>query len=128
MLGGAGNDTIHGGVGAQSLMGGDGDDYIQAGHGNQTLLGGAGHDVFALGTDVRSQIVIGDFTPGQDRIEVARKVNGLVLNAPYDTATHVSSNSHGDAMLDLGGGATVTLSHVSAQRVETHLQDWFKVV
>ena len=128
VLGGAGNDTIRGGVGAQLLMGGDGSDSIQAGSGNQTLLGGAGHDVFVLGNDVRGRIVIGDFMPGQDRIEVARGINGLALSNPHDIAARVSSNGLGDAVFHLGGGATVTLSHVSAQRVETHLPDWFRVL
>lgn len=126
--GSAGNDTIRGGVGAQLLMGGDGRDYIQAGRGNETLLGGAGRDVFALGDGVQGEIVIGDFTPAEDLIEVARGTNGLVLNTPHDLPAQVSSNTHGDAVINLGGGATVAISHISAQRVEAHLQVWFKVV
>ncbi len=128
VLGGADDDTITGGAGAQLLMGGDGRDTIQAGRGNQTLLGGAGGDVFTLPRGIGGQIVIGDFTPGQDRIEVARGVNGLVLHTPQDMAARVSSNAHGDAVLDLGGGTTVTLLHISAQRAEAHLSDWFKLV
>ena len=128
VLGGAGNDTICGGVGAQLMMGGDGDDTIRAGRGNETLLGGGGHDVFALSDGVQGQIVIGDFAPGQDRIEVARQLNGLVLDTPQDVAKHMSGNAQGDAVLNLGSGATVTFSHVSAQRLETHPQNWFKIV
>jgi len=127
VLGGAGNDTIRGGVGAQLLMGDAGNDYIQAGSGNQTLLGGAGHDVFALSNGVHGQIVIGDFDPTQDRIEIARGVNGLALNVQHDLIAHVSSDARGNAVLNLGAGTTVTLTDVSAHRVEVHAQTWFRV-
>jgi Ca2+-binding RTX toxin-like protein len=128
VLGGVGNDTIRGGVGAQLLIGDAGDDYIQAGSGNHTLLGGAGHDVFALSNGVHGQIVIGDFDPTQDKIEIARGLNGLVLNVQHDLIAQVSSDARGDAVLDLGAGTTVTLTGVSAHRVEAHAQTWFRVV
>lgn len=126
--GGTGRDTIIGGAGAQMLLGDAGDDRIEAGRGNQTLLGGAGHDVFVLGRGLHGSIVVSDFNPAQDRIEVARGLNGVVLNTPRDLLAHVSDDAHGEAVLNLGAGATVTLSSVSAQRLEAHVQDWFKVV
>ena len=127
VLGGAGRDTINGGVDAQLLMGEGGDDYIRAGNGNQTLVGGAGHDVFAFGEGVHGQIVVGDFTPGQDRIEVARGPGRLLMTVD-DLAAHVSSDAWGAALLDLGAGTTVTLTDVSAHQVKAHLQTWFRVV
>ena len=126
--GGVGNDTIIGGSGAQLLMGEGGSDYIEAGRGNQTLMGGAGHDVFALGSGVHGRIVIGDFKPAQDRIEVARGLNGLKLNTGHDLVACVSSDAHGNAVLNLGAGTTVTMTNLSAHRVEAHVQDWFRVV
>ena len=42
MDGGEGNDTLTGGVDADTLIGGDGDDVIQGGLGADTLTGGAG--------------------------------------------------------------------------------------
>ncbi len=45
-----------------------------------------------------------------------------------DLALRVSGGLHGDAVLDLNGGTTVTLSHVWAQHVEGRVQQWFKVV
>jgi Ca2+-binding RTX toxin-like protein len=44
--GGAGNDTILGSNGADSLFGGDGDDFIDGQQGNDTAFLGAGNDVF----------------------------------------------------------------------------------
>lgn len=126
--GGSGKDTIRGGAGAQLLMGGDDRDRIEAGRGNETLLGGAGRDVFAFADGVRGHVVIGDFTPGQDRIEVAHGINGTAVGTPRDLALRVSGDTHGNAVLDLGGGATVTLSHISAQHLEGHMQDWFKII
>lgn len=126
--GGAGNDTVRGGTGAQLLMGGDGRDRLKAGRGNETLLGGAGRDVFAFADGVRGHVTISDFAPGQDRIEVARGINGINMGTLRDLALHVSGDAHGNAVLDLGNGATVTLSHVSVQRVESHAQESFRIV
>ncbi len=127
VLGGAGDDTIRGGTGAQLLMGGGGLDHIEAGHGNQTLIGGAGRDVFTIGAGSGGPIVIGDFTPGQDQIAIGRGFNGLALHTPRDLLQLLSSEVRDDAVLHLGGGATVTLSHISAQAVEGHVQGWFKI-
>ena len=128
VLGGAGNDTVRGGWGAQMLMGEGGHDLIQAGDGNQTLVGGAGRDVFALDMNVVGRIVIADFRPGQDWIEVARGANGLPLDAPQDVLPLVSADGGGAAVLDLGGGASVTLSGLSAQSVREHVAEWIRVV
>lgn len=126
--GGAGNDTVRGGAGAQLIMGGDGRDRLEAGRGNETLLGGVGRDVFAFADGVRGHVAISDFAPGQDRIEVARGINGINMGTLRDLALRVSGDAHGNAVLDLGNGATVTLSYISAQRVESHMQEWFKIV
>lgn len=126
--GGAGSDTVRGGAGAQLLMGGDGRDRLEAGRGNETLLGGAGRDVFAFADGVRGHVAISDFGPGQDRIEVARGINGTAVGTLRDLAGRVSGDAHGNAVLDLGNGATITLSHVSAQQVESYAQEWFQIV
>ena len=125
--GGAGNDTVRGGTGTQLLMGGDGRDRIEAGRGNETLQGGAGRDVFAFADGVRGHVAISDFAPSQDCIEVARGINGTAVGTLRDLALRVSGDAHGSAVLDFGG-ATVTLSHISAHRVENHMQEWFRIV
>jgi len=47
VAGGAGNDFLRGGPGADNLDGGDGNDYISGGAGNDTATGGAGSDHLA---------------------------------------------------------------------------------
>ena len=143
VLGGAGNDTISGGLGTQRLMGGNGNDAIQAGSGNQTLTGGAGQDVFAFRTSsdrllepgeiapnsygFAGHVVIPDFTPSQDRVEIAPGINGLAVRTPHDLLAHLSSDRQGDAVLTLGAGTTVTFSHISADQLAAHVQNWFRI-
>ena len=143
ILGGAGNDTISGGLGTQRLMGGHGNDSIQAGSGNQTLTGGAGQDVFAFRTGSNhplepggvapishgfaGHVVIADFAPSQDRVEIASGINGLAVRTPHDLLAHLSSDRQGDAVLTLGAGTTVTFSRISASHLAAHVQNWFRI-
>lgn len=53
---------------------------------------GNGVILFALSNGVHGQIVIGDFSPTQDRIEIAHGLNGLVLNVQHDLIAHGSSD------------------------------------
>jgi Ca2+-binding RTX toxin-like protein len=87
LYGGLGNDTLYGGdtpfgdiPGSDRLYGGDGDDYLYTGdrsgnyfYGRYTdyLTGGTGNDSFFLKANV-GQVIITDFTTGQDKI-VLRK-------------------------------------------------------
>lgn len=84
LLGGAGDDTLFGDKGYDALFGGDGNDLIHGDGGDDTLYGGAGEDtlfggkgadtfVFLPG-DARQGAAhggwIGDFTPGEDHIDL----------------------------------------------------------
>jgi len=65
LLGGAGNDRLNGGAGADVLM---------ADAGGDTLVGGDGADVFVIRGSA-GRVVLADFQPGEDRIaltDVAR--------------------------------------------------------
>jgi hypothetical protein len=57
--GGAGNDTINGGDGAETLSGGDGDDVIDGNGGADTGLLGAGNDTFIWDPGDGSDVVEG---------------------------------------------------------------------
>ncbi|GGL78915.1 calcium-binding protein [Wenxinia marina] len=48
LRGGAGDDTLTGGGGRDRLEGGDGDDVLKSGDGSPTLTGGDGHDLFVV--------------------------------------------------------------------------------
>ena len=47
--GAAGNDTVHGGAGTDTIDGGDGNNVLYAGSGKTTLIGGAGRDELRAG-------------------------------------------------------------------------------
>lgn len=76
VIGGSGNDTLTGSVGANALSGGAGDDILVARGGLDVLLGGEGADTFVFARisdspkDVMSQIM--DFSSEQgDRIDLS---------------------------------------------------------
>ncbi|MCS0628842.1 hypothetical protein NX786_05805 [Telluria mixta] len=77
LTGNAGNNVLDGGAGADSLSGGAGDDILIGGAGKDTLKGDAGKDVFdfnalsEMGTTSATWDVIGDFTAGQDKIDLS---------------------------------------------------------
>ena len=58
LLGGAGNDLLIAGPGANSVVGGGGNDTIVSNQGDDTLVGGGGNDIFRI-------------NPGQDPLVVA---------------------------------------------------------
>lgn len=120
MLGGAGNnlingregnDVISGNGGNDTLLGGDGNDYLYVataaggGAGVATLSGEAGNDVFYMGryltsnpAQTTSNVIITDFTSGQDKIrfDIAQS---LGVSAP--TALTKITPTAGDTLVSL---------------------------
>ncbi len=68
-----GNDVLDGGAKSDVLYGGTGDDTLKGGAAHDNLTGGDGADTFVLdplgGTG--SSDTITDFTPGQDKLQIA---------------------------------------------------------
>lgn len=107
LSGGAGNDTLIAQNGADTLLGGEGDDLLvdglmyggsfdqvsaaddpavmDGGAGNDTLIGslgdtmagGSGADWFSLSVDGSEPIVITDFTPGEDVLQLEAEHGAL---------------------------------------------------
>ena len=112
--GGAGNDQIFGGQGADdldgergndSLFGGAGNDLLNGGSGDDLLTGGEGNDIFEFYRS-SGRDTITDFTNGQDRLDL----DGLgraAVEALIAGARQIGS----DTVLDLGGGAQITLQN-----------------
>jgi Ca2+-binding RTX toxin-like protein len=99
--GGAGDDIVRGGAGNDRLKGGSGDDLLRGGAGNDNLKGGSGADVL-IGGAGRDRLLgqdgsdvfrfnkalhspdsgagdeIGDFTRGEDVIDLSRLVPGTL--------------------------------------------------
>jgi Ca2+-binding RTX toxin-like protein len=91
-----GNDTISGGDGGDLIDGGDGDDVINAGLGSDVVYGGLGSDVFRItsadittGYDVDTITFYGDFTSGDDTIDLAGfSFRSLLDSVDGDAATY----------------------------------------
>jgi Ca2+-binding RTX toxin-like protein len=108
-LRGTGNaldNVIRGNALANLLTGGAGNDVLNGGAGNDQLFGGTGQDRFvfdgAFGKDV-----IGDFGAG-DVIDLSAF---KLAKAPMLTTVGQ------DTVIDLGGGNTITVAHVSADHL-----------
>lgn len=111
--GGDGDDVLDGGKGNDLMYGGQGRDGLWGEEGNDTLYGGQGADAFVFG-GTTGQDVIADFSFAEgDRIQIA----------PDTTWTVAASGA--DAVVDFGGGNTVTLLGVSAGQVQA---GWFVTV
>lgn len=106
-----GNDFITGNGGNDTLLGGDGNDYLYVataaggGAGVATLSGEAGNDVFYMGryltsnpAQTASNVIITDFTSGQDKIrfDIAQS---LGVSAP--TALTKITPTAGDTLISL---------------------------
>ena len=82
--GGAGNDTLSGGSGAEMLLGGDGNDTIDGNMGNDLALLGAGDDTFVWDPGDASDIVEGQ--AGNDQMVF----NGADANEKFDLSANGS--------------------------------------
>jgi Ca2+-binding RTX toxin-like protein len=104
-------DTLTGDAGANVLEGGVGADTLTGLGGNDTFSGGANAEVFLFGSP-SGRDVIKDFSVGQGgRISLLTNLNGSGIT---DGALALSNLSDvlGNAVRDLGGGHTVTLTGV----------------
>ena len=122
-FGGLGNDELKGGNGSDILLGGDGSDIVDGEGGDDFVSGGAGADVFRV-ISADDQIVIADFHPLQDRIE-------LINMDPADTTLTVQFGSlaitHPDGLLLtlLGVPTDVVLGDLQVDFVTGEEQTFF---
>jgi Ca2+-binding RTX toxin-like protein len=111
-----GNDhtlVIQGNAGANFLTGGAGNETISGFAGNDTLFGGAGADRFVFGHGT-GQDSVGDFVSGSDKLDLS--AFGFASFAAVQAATH---DVGGSAVIDLGGGDSVTLSGFLAAQLQS---------
>jgi hypothetical protein len=117
--GGAGDDTITGGAGADTIDGGDGDDTITGGAGNDringgdganTITGGAGDDTITLGTAGTAETVkIAFGGEGQDSIVTFAADEDVIEFTGTSDVTGTSITAGGFGTADLTADA-VTIS------------------
>lgn len=111
LTGGDGDDTLCGWSGNDLLAGGAGDDLLFGGRGKDTLTGGDGADLFVTGRGGGRDLVTDfDFAEG-DRI-------GLAGSHHW----RVRSNASGDAVVDVRGSGSLTLSGIGPDDVTSA---WF---
>jgi hypothetical protein len=104
-------DSLTGNSGGNVLGGGAGNDTLEGGAGNDILTGSTGADRFLFGS-ASGQDGISDFSISQgDQISLLTNLNGSGIVDGASALSHLSDVS-GNAVLDLGGGHTVTLTGV----------------
>ena len=112
LYGGQGDDSVFGGQGADQVFGGAGNDSIDGGLADDTITGGAGNDVFEFqngdGADV-----IGDFTVGEDLIQLVSGINGTGATDGADMLSRITTDADGNAVIDLGDGNSLTLTGIT---------------
>jgi Ca2+-binding RTX toxin-like protein len=134
LLGGAGNDALDGGSGADLLQGGAGDDILRGGSGADTIDGGAGDDLLAGGAGGDTFVFTGgggndvvlDFKPGQDLLQISKGINGTDIATADDLAGRVQQVGD-NTVIDLGHGDTITLVNVDAEDVNSNPGDYFSI-
>jgi len=125
MQGNAGNDRLDGGKGDDFLSGGDGDDTLIGGKGDDTMQSGDGADTFVFSGGGGQDVVL-DFKAGEDLLQISRNINGLHIRTADDLASRVSDD-HGNAVIDLGHGDTITLVGVNAADVQDNPNQYFTI-
>ncbi len=106
---GVGNELANqltGNASVNLLLGGAGNDTINGMGGNDVLFGEAGNDIFVFGTDTDGD-VIGDFTQGQDRIDIS------AFGFSFADAQSNFSQVGNDGAINLGNGDFIVLHGVT---------------
>jgi Ca2+-binding RTX toxin-like protein len=106
--GGAGNDTITGTQGVDTLIGGDGNDFVDGNRGNDVALMGAGDDTFQWDPGDGSDVVEGE--AGADR---------MVFNGA-NIAEQVELSANGSRLRFTRDIASITMDTAGVERVDFH--------
>jgi RTX calcium-binding nonapeptide repeat (4 copies) len=124
--GGAGNDTINGGNGAESLIGGDGNDAIDGNGGADTALMGAGDDTFVWDPGDGSDVVEGqdgadtmlfNGAGGAEQVDLSANGNRLRFFRTQGTITMDTAGVERVDFNALGGADLVTVNDLSGTDV-----------
>lgn len=111
-----GGDTVYGGAGNDTIYGNGGDDVIYGNENDDVIYGGAGNDRFYFGTGSGIDTLMQFDNPGVtggDMIYIGANVNGNAM-ATVDAFLAAVSYANGNAVLDLGGGSSITITGVAS--------------
>ena len=107
LLGGLGNDTLHGesgndilvgGAGDDTLHGDEGDDLLILGSGNDSAYGDSGRDIFKITREVLGDL--GNNAPTIKDFETGSNGDKLDVSEVLDLIGYSGSNPFGDGILD----------------------------
>lgn len=98
------NDTLYGGAGNDQLFGNGGDDYLAGGTGNDTLHGGYGADIYAIGANEGVDAILHFEGAGQAGGDVLQLAAALGF-ASASAAASAFSFSGGSGFLSYAGGS-----------------------
>jgi hypothetical protein len=124
--GGAGNDTLSGGSGAETLLGGDGNDTIDGNAGADTALMGAGDDTFVWDPGDGSDVVEGqdgadtmlfNGAGGAEQVDLSANGNRLRFFRTQGTITMDTAGVERVDFNALGGADLVTVNDLSGTDV-----------
>jgi Ca2+-binding RTX toxin-like protein len=108
LSGGAGNDMLIGGSGADQLFGDAGNDTLIGGRGNDQLFGGAGNDLFIWNPGEGSDVVEGG--AGKDTLQF----NGANISENMDISANGSrvtlSRDIGNVKMDINGVENINVA------------------
>ena len=110
LFGGQGSDDLFGGAGADQIYGNRDDDRIYGNKGDDTLFGGGGDDEFSF-FDGDGHDTVGDFADG-DTLAIKSGINATGIENFSDL--EITNNDNGNAVVDLGDEASVTITGISA--------------
>jgi Ca2+-binding RTX toxin-like protein len=126
LKGGAGNDTLSGGSGAETLLGGDGNDSIDGNVGADTALMGAGDDTFVWDPGDGSDVVEGqdgadtmlfNGAGGAEQVDLSANGNRLRFFRTQGTITMDTAGVERVDFTALGGADLVTVNNLSGTDV-----------
>ena len=115
--GGAGNDVLYGGQNEDNLNGNGGDDSLYGNRDDDTLTGGDGADTFFFASNGGNDVIT-DFSG--DYIYIQSDINGTGIQSFLEVADRISTNSAGQAVIDLGDGHSVTIANISGDQLDIY--------
>jgi VCBS repeat-containing protein len=118
LIGGNGQDVLDGSAGGNVLLGGNGADVLIGGDDN-TMTGGNGPDIFLFRPGFGANMVT-DFNAKNDALQF----DPSIFTDADDVLSHTTEIG-GSAVIDDGGGNTVTLVGVSLADLQSHTADFY---
>ncbi|BBK30908.1 hemolysin type calcium-binding protein [Stella humosa] len=120
VYGGGGDDTIFGGGGNDTLVGEWGRDRLSGDLGDDMLIADGDGDVFVFASGQGRDMIVG-FQHGGGRIEIAGGINGtdiVSFAAILARATEADHQGQPGAVIDLGGGHSLTIAGMSKAQLQ----------